>query len=240
LDLMNTKAKTLGACNTRFANPHGLTEPDHYSTARDLAVITRFALQNPALAGMVRLPRTTVRWQNRKVEAVLYNTNRLLTSYSGMTGVKTGTTRAAGKCLVGAAERDGYRLISVVLHSADRYGDTVRLLDYGFKGLRFCLQLGEGEEVGLVGVTGGQKPAVALVTGAPLTVRVDPDDLRYLEKRIYTSGVAEAPVKKGTRLGELVVLLKGKEIGAVPLVAGQDVDPPWWGHRLAQAVRRGI
>jgi len=239
-DLMNTKAFTLGARNTHFVNPHGLTEPDHYSTARDLAVLTRFALQNPVFAGIVRLPCTTVHWQNRKNEAILYNTNRLLTSYPGMTGVKTGTTRAAGKCLVGAAERDGRRLISVVLHARDRYADTARLLDYGFSDLRFCLQLAPGEEVGVVGVEGGRTPVVPLVTAAPLTVRADPDDLRYLEKRIYVPRVPEAPVTRGTYLGELVVLLRGREVGSVPLVAGEDCDAPWPGARLVQAVRRGI
>ena len=239
-DLMSTKALTLGARNTHFVNPHGLTEPDHYSTARDLAVLTRFALQNPVFAGMVRLPCTTVRWQNRKSEAVLYNTNRLLYSYPGMTGVKTGTTRAAGKCLVGAAERDGRRLISVVLHARDRYADTARLLDYGFRDVRVCLQLAAGEEVGVAEVKGGRTPVVTLVTGAPLTVRTDPDDLPHLEKRLYVPRVPEAPVTKGTPLGELVVLLRGKEVGSVPLVAGEDCDAPWPGARLVRAVRRGI
>ncbi|MBC7105635.1 MAG: D-alanyl-D-alanine carboxypeptidase, partial [Firmicutes bacterium] len=207
--LMNAKALSLGALNTHFVNPHGLTEPDHYSSARDLALLTRFALQNPVFAATVRLPCTTVHWQNRKNEALLYNTNRLLGSYPGMMGVKTGTTTAAGKCLVGAAEREGRRLISVVLNSGDRYADTAKLLDYGFRDVSFCLEVAPGEEVGVAGLEGGQAAVISLVAGGKLTVRADPDDLRYLEKRVYVPRIPRAPVARGTPLGELVVLLRG-------------------------------
>lgn len=126
--LMNEKAKELGLKNTHFANPHGLPDEDHYTSAMDLARLTDYALQNELFAEIVATKRYTACGGSR----YYVNHNRLLFSYDGMIGVKTGYTMASGRCLVTAARRNGRTLIAVTLN--DYYGsaDHVRMLDVGF------------------------------------------------------------------------------------------------------------
>lgn len=123
---MNARATELGLTHTHFANPHGLDDPGHVSSAADLLALTREALRHPIFARIVATSSYSTRghvWENR---------NQLLGHYPGADGVKTGTTAAAGECLVATATREGHRLIAVVLGSNDRYADATALLDYGF------------------------------------------------------------------------------------------------------------
>ena len=122
--LMNDRAAELGMTRTHFANPHGLDELDHFSSAADLLMLSRKALENPAFARIVSTSEVTVAGH------YLANTNELLSTYRGSDGVKTGTTDAAGECLVGSATGEGGRAIVVVLASQDRYSDAKALLDY--------------------------------------------------------------------------------------------------------------
>jgi D-alanyl-D-alanine carboxypeptidase (penicillin-binding protein 5/6) len=140
--MMNKRAVSLGAVNSNFVTPHGLDRENQYSTAYDVALITREALKNPVFAKIVSTTSSSIPGHN------LYNTNELLGSYRGVDGVKTGYTGKAGRCLVTTAKRDGMRLISVVLGSPTRNARAEasrKLLDYGFENFRcpgylYCLQ----------------------------------------------------------------------------------------------------
>lgn len=133
VSLMNDRAAELGMSNTRFANPHGLDAPDHYSTASDLVILARAAIASPIIERLVRtrvarfLPDPETGKERR-----VFNTNHLLGAYPGTVGMKTGFTADAGKVLIGAAVRGDRRLFSVVMGSDDHFGDTRRLLEYGF------------------------------------------------------------------------------------------------------------
>ena len=131
--LMNLKARLLGAYNTTFYNSHGLPHPYHLTTAYDLALITRHALQNPLFRQIVATKSHQIKWHNSPRTLLLKNTNRLLWSFPEITGVKTGTTIQAGKCLVASAKYDQKQIITVVLNSANRFGDAQKLLEYGRK-----------------------------------------------------------------------------------------------------------
>ncbi len=124
VQLMNEEAAALGMADTRFANAHGLDNPSATISAADLITLTRAALAYPEFARIVASPRAEVAGR------LLVNTNELLTSYRGADGVKTGTTDAAGECLVGSVARNGHRTLVVLLGSQDRYADAVALLDY--------------------------------------------------------------------------------------------------------------
>ncbi|MCL6429959.1 MAG: D-alanyl-D-alanine carboxypeptidase [Anaerolineae bacterium] len=137
VSLMNEQVTRWGLRDTHFANPHGLDDPEHYSSAADLAEIALRCLENPVFAAIVRTRERRAGWRT------LVNLNELLRSYEGAQGVKTGTTAAAGQCLVSIASRPGGRAVCVVLGSDDRYRDTRLLLDYYFAHYRaFGLQLG--------------------------------------------------------------------------------------------------
>ena len=137
-EFMTKKAHDLGATNTHFSNPHGLTAADHYSTARDLALIFRYAMKNPIFRQIVHTKMSSVRSVSAGKKSArarlisVRNHNRLLWNYDGAIGGKTGYTFAAQKCFVGAVERNGVTLIVSLLGSRDLWGDTKRLLEYGF------------------------------------------------------------------------------------------------------------
>ncbi len=129
--LMNQTAAALGLTATQFANPHGLDAPDQMTSAADLAQVAKAALAYPYFAQVVAQPSAQVAGR------VLTNTNQLLGSYRGADGIKTGTTEAAGECLVASVSRRGHRVLAVVLGSADRYADVTAMLDYAAAGWRW-------------------------------------------------------------------------------------------------------
>ncbi len=137
-EMMTSKAQQLGAKNTHFTNPHGLTAPGHYSSAKDMALIFNYAMKNPDFRIIVHTKRKTVRLftagKNKRVRRIpLRNKNRLLWSFSGAIGGKTGYTRAAKRTFVGAVARNGLTLVVSVLGSRALWTDTKRLLNYGFR-----------------------------------------------------------------------------------------------------------
>ena len=130
--MMNLQGKLLGCQNTQFCNTNGLPDPEHYSSAYDLALITRAALQEPVFRQIVAEKEKVVVWKGSRQQKVK-NTNRLLTEYPGAIGVKTGTTNAAGQCLIGAARLEEKEVVVVILKSKNRFADAKKLLDYGLK-----------------------------------------------------------------------------------------------------------
>lgn len=132
---MNEKALTMGLKDTHFTNPHGLDNNSHYTTARELAVITGEALKNDVFLKIVSTKKHIIK--NADGEArLLINHNKLLNMYENTIGVKTGFTKKSGRCLVGAAERDGVRLITVTISAPDDWNDHIALFNYGFKKLK--------------------------------------------------------------------------------------------------------
>ena len=131
--LMNDKAKELGAKNTNFTNPHGLDDKEHYTTASDLAIITAAALENDVFKEIASTKTKTI--ESSLTERVLVNHNKLLKSYEGCIGVKTGYTKKTGRSLVSAADKDGLTLICVTINAPDDWKDHTQMLDFGYSKL---------------------------------------------------------------------------------------------------------
>lgn len=238
--LMTARARELGLRHSRFRNPHGLTEAGHYSSAYDLAQIARQALRQPGFADLVcrgRAESCGVDAAGRAKVQALWNTNRLLFSYQWADGVKTGTTAAAGNCLISSASRYGQQLIAVVLHSDDRWSDSLRLLDYGFE--RFALRnpAPAGTVIHLAPVRGGPARQVALTPAHDLNLVVERRDLGRLRTVVNVDPDLRAPLPAGAPAGSLTVLAGEAVLGRVPLVTKEAVPlAPWW-LRLWRAVR---
>ena len=130
---MNLKAKEIGANNTHFSNPHGLDQRNHYSTARDLVLIFKYAMNNPTFREIVQTESMSIQGPNQR-SIYLRNHNKLLGTYAGMIGGKTGYTRRASKCFVGEAQQNGKKLLVSVLGSKNHFKDVTKLLDFGFNG----------------------------------------------------------------------------------------------------------
>ncbi|MDK2930249.1 MAG: hypothetical protein PWR07_380 [Bacillota bacterium] len=219
--MMNIKAQKIGALRTRFANPHGLTEPNHYSTAFDLALMARYGLQYPLFADIVSTREAEIELAHGEgVERRrLANTNALLWSFEGADGVKTGTTAAAGYCLVASATRGGVQFISVVLDSAARWADSAKLLDYGFNHHRVMTFASRGQVVTRTRVEGGMDGEIDLAAADGLRIVVRKDLAHLIEERILIDGIPRAPIRRGETLGRLVVLFDKDEMASVDLVA---------------------
>ena len=221
VDLMNARAHELGALRTRFANAHGLDAPDHYSTAYDLAIIARAAMRFPTFSQIV----ATKVFEPASISRTWRNTNRLLWSFEGVEGVKTGTTSGAGYCLVAAASRSGMRLIAVVLGSPDRYDDAVRLLEYGFERFHLLTLAAHGQVLAQVQVPGGLVPLDAVVDGDFRIVARD-EDINRLQVRVVLDAL-RPPIRAGQPVGRLEVEAgPDQALARVPILARDNV-PRW-------------
>ncbi len=209
---MNEKAAGLGLTGTHFVNPNGLDAEEHYSTARDLARLAAYAMENDALRAITSTKSVVFG------ERSLTNHNKLLWRYEGAIGVKTGYTKAAGRILVSAAERDGRRLVAVTINAPDDWNDHTALLDYGFGQFTVRRLLAQGEYVGAVPLlSGGQ---VALTAAEEFCYPLLPDE--QPELRLLAPPVAWDA--QDARSAVLELWLQGECIGRVALIAQEEED----------------
>lgn len=170
--LMTARAAELGATNTRFSTPHGLPAENHYTTARDLAHIAAAAMGHPVFRQIVSTRRASIPWQGHDELRVLNNKNALLSSYEGATGIKTGYTRAAGRCLVFGAQRGEMELVGVVLNCPDWFDEAARLMDLCFARYPWTQAKEDGAAMGTLPVDGGTAAQASVrllgALGAPL------------------------------------------------------------------------
>jgi D-alanyl-D-alanine carboxypeptidase (penicillin-binding protein 5/6) len=215
--LMNMKAKSIGVYNTNFKNTNGYTEPNHYSTAYDLALIARYGMANANFASIVGLDEAQIKWLNRDREMTLINSNRLQHQHQWITGVKTGTTNAAGKCLAASGERNGRTLIAVVLNSSNRYGEALSLLEYGFSLEKKIFA--QGERLGQLKIARGKPEAAGIVALESLTLFLTQEDKERLEIRIICDdeSLSRFPVEKHKPIGKAAVFLAGEQLAQVPV-----------------------
>ena len=222
VQLMNQKAKQLGALDSNFINCNGLPAEKHYSTAYDLAILTCYALKNPVFSAVVSTKEKVIRgpgWQRH-----LQNTNRLLDTYALADGVKTGTTNAAGPCLVASATKDNRRLVCVVLHSADRYGDSTALLEHGFNDFSYSQVLTKGETIGRIPVIDGLLPDVQAVVRDDLQVVVPNGNSDIIEKKIFLEQGLTAPIKKEQKVGRVDLYVDKVYVASTDIIAVEDVE----------------
>jgi D-alanyl-D-alanine carboxypeptidase (penicillin-binding protein 5/6) len=171
----------------------------------------------------------SIPWPGHDWERALINRNQLLNRYQGSRGVKTGYTSNAGCCLVGAAQRGDMKLITVVMNSYDMYGDTERLLNYGFDNYEMDV-LEESNQTYQVKVSGGTDEIVSVKPERQIAVAVLPDEKGQLSIKTELVEQVEAPVKKGAVLGKGTILLNDKKIDEINYIAQEDVakKPPFW------------
>lgn len=220
--LMNAKAASLGAHNTHFVTPNGLPDPDHYTTAYDLALIACYAMQNETFREIVGT--TYYQTTTGEIARTVKNKNKILWEYEGGNGVKTGYTMAAGKCLVFAAEREGMQLVGVVLNCPDMFPSAKRLLDYGFETYQQETLVAADERIARVRVTGGKKNALEVAAKNDIIILVKDGDSTTVRTVVNLAGSVEAPVEKGDVLGTLEVWEDGRVLAETELVAAETVE----------------
>ncbi len=219
-DLMNQKARALGARNSTFVVPHGLYQPQHLTTARDLAIIARDALRHPAFATLVRQQVFT--WIRHGLPPrVVVNRNRLLWRLPGADGVKTGWIPQSGQCLVASATRGGWQLIAVALDSPDVFGDAARLLEYGFSHFRLVRVAARETVLARTPLPRTDKMVAAT---APEDVYVVLPRAAVLRWEVRLRSDLLPPIRRGAPIGELIVYVDGRLVARQPVVAAEDVQ----------------
>lgn len=226
---MNQKAYTLGAYNTRFINTNGYSKPNHLTTPYDLALISRYAMNNKTFAKIVStkeaiIYRTSFRGTKKVLmDYPLRNTNRLLSHSSEFVGVKTGTTTRAGGCLISAMVKNGQMLIAVVMRSSRRYEDSLALFNYGFNNYRWVEKLHKGQVVMTSKVKKGKTKQVKIIAQRDLFA-VNPitenDNTRL---KILAPKLLKAPLAKGKIVGRAILYQNGKVLDQINLVTSQEV-----------------
>lgn len=211
---MNEKAKELGLKNSSFRNPHGLDDPEHYSTARDLAVLASYCMENEQFREIVSSYSAKIKDQT------YYNHNKLLVNYDGCIGLKTGYTIAAGRTLVSCAERNGMRLICVTLSAPDDWDDHKKLLDYGFENYKLSAYSGNSFKLELPIASAAEDTAIAIPENELklLTLNDDVVDVKLEVPRILFAGGV-----KGEKVGKLKVFVNGELAAEENLVYTENV-----------------
>lgn len=231
--LMNKMAKKIGALSTQFLNPHGLSEEGHYTTAYDLSLITKAAMENEKFKEI----SSTKKWKaNREENDLFYNKNKTLWEYEGGDGVKTGYTMAAGRCLVASATRDGTQLIAIVLNDRNWFEDCYKLMDYGFDNFANYVVVEEGKHFGEIPVVNGNKASVSVVGKKSFFYPLKEDEVGKIEIYRELPETINAPIKKGDRLGKIYVYFDGQLIHSGKLVARNNVGKLKIWHRLLNKI----
>ncbi|QFT89495.1 D-alanyl-D-alanine carboxypeptidase DacF precursor [Bacillus sp. THAF10] len=232
VEMMNTKVKELGLNNTLFQNPTGLPEKDHYSTANDMAVMAKELLKYEAITKYTGQYEDYLR-QNSEKKFWLVNTNKLVRFYPGVDGVKTGFTQEAKYCLTATAKKDNMRVIAVVFGAPtpkDRNAQITNMLDYAFSHYKTHPMYKRNIAVEKVEVSKGARKEVDAVTSEPISVLTKKgENVDDVEKVITVDEKVKAPVKKGDKVGTLVLKKGGKVVSESDLVAGSDsMEASWW------------
>lgn len=225
-ELMNDKAWKLGMKQSHFVNPHGLDSPEHYSTARDMAVLASHAMENPIFAKTVATKTVTI--GNRS----LRNHNKLLWQIAGADGIKTGFTKAAGRILVSSAIRQDRRLVAVTINAPNDWRDHQSLLEEGFSQYQVRTIVNKGDCMGTVEVAGGEEGVVKLLAAEDFSYALRPEEV----PQIVLSGVGfvYAPVAEGQEAGFAYICLNDKPVKKLPLVFGATIEqqktqePSFW------------
>ena len=230
VQMMNDKAHRLGLKNTHFENPNGLDSPGHYSTARDLAILAAYAMDNPIFSQTVSTK--VVRIGQRH----LTNHNKLLWQLAGTDGVKTGFTKAAGRILVSSACRDGRRLICVTINAPDDWRDHKALLEDGFTRYEQRQLICAGQKIGSVAVVNGVETSVDLIAEEDFSYALAEGE--QVSVLLPEPGFVYAPVCRGQEAGYVHILVDENPVGKVSVVFEETIEKetepkqPWWQRLL--------
>ena len=215
-EMMNDKARQLGMSGSHFENPHGLDSPDHYSTARDLAILSAYAMGNPIFHRTVSAKSVSVG------DRVMQNHNKLLWRLEGADGVKTGYTKAAGRILVSSAVRDGRRLVCVTINDGNDWNDHITMLESGFSQYAVQQIVKQGQCLGTATVFSGTEKTVNLLAAEDFFYSMTQTEQAQIV--LPAPGFVYAPVACGQQAGEALICVGSQTVGRVKLVYGTTVE----------------
>ena len=231
--LMNDKARYLGLENTHFVNPHGLDHPEHYSTARDLATLAAYAMEDPIFSKTVSTKSVQIG------QRCLSNHNRLLWRVEGADGVKTGFTKSAGRILVSSAQRNGRRLVVVTIDDGDDWRDHAAMYEEGFSRYRPVQIVKKGDCLGDIPVVNGEQDYVRVLAAEDFSYALAQGEEPYI--RLSCKGFVYGPISANSDAGYAYICLGGNVVGKIGVVFAENIGekevkkPSFWERRFGGA-----
>ncbi len=236
--MMTQRAKELGCKDTLFKTPHGLPNNEHHTTAYDLALIAREAMTHPLFREIVSTTKANIPWEGRTYDRVLNNKNRLLTDYEGATGIKTGYTKAAGRCLVFSAQREGMEVIGVVLNCGDWFNEAERIMDSGFENYHYVSFMEKEKLIQTIPVINGEKEQLEAILGKDLGGVFEKTQTPTLQVELLediTGGVEQGQQLGVARLYENEIL-----IDEAPIIAKETVKERTFRRNIERTLKKWL
>ncbi|WDV47917.1 D-alanyl-D-alanine carboxypeptidase [Clostridiaceae bacterium M8S5] len=227
LKKMNAKAKALGMKNTHFSNVTGFDRDDHYTSAYDISLMSKELLKHKQITKWTNIWMTTIKvGKKHDIDQGLVNTNRLIRFYKGASGLKTGYTSKSGHCLSACATRGELSLISVVLGCSSsniRFSESKKLLDYGFATYDSVKICDKNNKIDSINITKGKEEKINVYASDDLYALVTKGNKGKIEKKLILPDSLQCPLKKGDKVGELIITMNNKVVGRVDLIIQKDI-----------------
>ncbi len=230
--LMNKKAFLLGSFSSNFCNTNGLPDDQHVCTAYELAVIARYAMHNKIFSEIVSIKNDTIELINGE-KRYLKNTNKLLWRYNFANGIKTGTTRKAGSCLVASATKNGKNFLVALLKSVDRYGDAEKLLEYALNNFNITY-FPKGFDLGEINIKDGEKISTKIFTAHDISAVYEYNELDKFEIKLILPDYLNATVLEGENIGNIYFMLDGNIIDSSYVLVKEKVEASSFINRIMQ------
>jgi D-alanyl-D-alanine carboxypeptidase len=221
--LMNQKASFLGLQHTHFMNPHGLDQEGHYSSAKDLAILTSYALQNPIFRQIVKTQVKTVDWPNLDWDQKFYNKNKLLRLYPWADGVKTGFTKQAHRTLVTSATKEGMQLVAVTLNDGNDWNNAINMYNYGFAHYQQTEVINRGQQIKTIAGTNK-----AMVAGNSFVYPLSKEEKEKIRLEMVQTLPTSAIKKEKQAVGVAKIYLADELIGSIPLITASTTKPTYF------------
>lgn len=240
--LMNEKAAYLGLEHTHFANPHGLDDSEHYSSAKDLAILTAYALKNPVFQEIVKTEVKTVYWPGEQWKRKFYNKNKMLRFYKWADGVKTGFTRKARRTLVSSATKDGHQLITVTLNDGDDWKDSMFMLEYGFNHYDLVSVMKKGQVISNKTYQNEEEEKFQVVAGTSFVYPLTGEEKKKITVQPLVSYPLRLVSNDHMQIGSARIYLDQQLIGSIPLEVKMQSESSvmtWWKQLFSLIVWKG-
>lgn len=237
VDMMNKKADEIGCENTNFTNPNGLHEENHYTTAYDLAIITSYAMKNPQFSEICSTQYKEIPGPDG-TKRTLKNKNKILWQYEGGNGVKTGYTKAAGKCLVSAAKQEDMQLVCVVLNSSSMFEQSMSLMDEAYKDFDYSTVLSAGEPLGVIPVKGAQVPGVTVCADEDIRLPLTKQEEENINVTASLLPELRAPAQAGKPVGRVEIKIGTTKVMDMDITLKESISEKTWGDWLHDVITR--
>lgn len=224
VEKMNEKSKNLGLKDTNFTNPHGLDNSNHYTTAYDLAMIAKAAMENRQFKNIVKTKLWVAEREGEGAFKYFYNKNKVLSQYKYGTGIKIGYTKISGRCLVASSEKDGMELICVVLNDPNWFNDSYNLMNAAFENYYYIKVIEQNQVFKNMPVMNGTVDTTRIIAEKEMMIPLKREEMKNISMTCSMKETITAPIIRGQKVGHVKVYLDNVLLDSIDIVTREDID----------------